>query len=163
MPAIRRKTISRFWRRRTFTRSHRLRGAQVIPGSPCVIGTTCTSPSGFDLIVETDIDPQNNNGVERVRYQLPAGTTTLLRGVASKALGMDPIAVTSATGMLPYVQNVMNNARPLRLRLCEPPIRPCFRAASRFLFFRTPATPAALTLTSNTTPNLDLAPWVGRR
>jgi prepilin-type N-terminal cleavage/methylation domain-containing protein len=80
------------------------------PGSPCIIGTTCTSPSGFDLIVETDIDPQNNNGVEWVRYQLPAGTTTLLRGVASKAVGMDPIAATSAAGMLPYVQNVMNNA-----------------------------------------------------
>ncbi len=80
------------------------------PGAPCIVATTCTTPSDFDLIVETDIDPQNNNGVEWVRYQLPAGTTTLLRGVVTKAVGMDPIAATSAAGMLPYVQNVMNNA-----------------------------------------------------
>jgi prepilin-type N-terminal cleavage/methylation domain-containing protein len=80
------------------------------PGAPCVIAATCTSPGDFDLIVETDIDPQNPNGVEWIRYQLPAGTTTLLRGVAQKAVGMDPIAATSAAGMLPYVTNVMNNA-----------------------------------------------------
>jgi len=79
------------------------------PAGPCIIGTTCASPGDFDLIVETDIDPQNNNGVEWVRYQLPAGTTTLLRGVVSKAAGMDPVAATSAV-MIPYVQNVMNNA-----------------------------------------------------
>src|SRR4029077_2288595 len=36
------------------------------PGTPCIIGVTCTSPGDFDLIVETDIDPQNNNGVEWV-------------------------------------------------------------------------------------------------
>jgi prepilin-type N-terminal cleavage/methylation domain-containing protein len=80
------------------------------PGAPCSIGATCTSPGDFDLIVETDIDPQANNGVEWIRYQLPVGTTTLLRGVAQKALGMDPVAATNAAGMLPYVTNVMNNA-----------------------------------------------------
>jgi prepilin-type N-terminal cleavage/methylation domain-containing protein len=79
------------------------------PGAPCIIATTCTSPGDFDLIVETDVDPQNNNGVEWVRYQLPAGSTLLLRGVVSKAVGMDPVAATS-TAMIPYVQNVMNNA-----------------------------------------------------
>lgn len=80
------------------------------PGTPCTIGVTCASPGDFDLIVETDIDPQNANGVEWVRYQLPAGTTTLVRGVASKAVG-DPVAATSAAGvMVPYVTNVMNNA-----------------------------------------------------
>ena len=47
---------------------------------------TCTTPGDFDLIMESDIDPQNNNGVEWIRYQLPAGTTTLLRGVAQKQL-----------------------------------------------------------------------------
>jgi prepilin-type N-terminal cleavage/methylation domain-containing protein len=79
------------------------------PATPCLMGTTCTSPGDFDLIVETDIDPQSNNGVEWVRYQLPAGTTTLLRGVASKALG-DPVAALPPSAMLPYVINVMNNA-----------------------------------------------------
>jgi prepilin-type N-terminal cleavage/methylation domain-containing protein len=79
------------------------------PATPCLIGATCTTPADFDLIVETDIDPQSNNGVEWVRYQLPAGTTTLLRGVASKALG-DPAAALPPSAMLPYVTNVMNNA-----------------------------------------------------
>jgi hypothetical protein len=46
--------------------------------------------------------------VQWVRYQLPAGTTTLMRGVADKA-AMDPVAAT-AGAMVPYIQNVMNNA-----------------------------------------------------
>lgn len=79
------------------------------PATSCLIGTTCVSPGDFDLIVETDIDPQSNNGVEWVRYQLPAGTTTLLRGVAPKALG-DPAAALPSSALLPYVTNVMNNA-----------------------------------------------------
>jgi prepilin-type N-terminal cleavage/methylation domain-containing protein len=79
------------------------------PGTPCLIGTTCASPGDFDLIIETDTDPENSNGVEWVRYQLPAGTTTLLRGVVPKALG-DPVAALPPSAMLPYVTNVMNNA-----------------------------------------------------
>jgi prepilin-type N-terminal cleavage/methylation domain-containing protein len=77
------------------------------PNAACVIGT-CASPGDFDLIVETDIDPQNNNGVEWVRYQLPAGSTTLLRGAVTKTNG-DPVTTTAAA-MSPYVVNVMNNA-----------------------------------------------------
>ena len=77
------------------------------PGAPCAIGG-CTSPGDFDLIVETDIDPLNDPQVSWVRYSLPAGTTTLLRGVVYKTAG-DPVAATTAAGMLPYVQNVMNN------------------------------------------------------
>lgn len=77
------------------------------PASPCTIGVGCTSPSGFDLIVETKYD---NTGVQWIRYQLPAGTTTLLRGVTPKVVGADPVTATNAAGvMLPYVQNVMNN------------------------------------------------------
>jgi prepilin-type N-terminal cleavage/methylation domain-containing protein len=83
----------------------------VYPGNPCIIGTTCASPNDFDLIVETNIDPQNSNVVQWVRYQLPAGSTTLLRGVVDKSLAADPVAATSAPEvMVPYVQNVMNNA-----------------------------------------------------
>jgi type II secretory pathway pseudopilin PulG len=74
----------------------------------CSVGVTCTTPTGFDLIVETDVDPQNNNGVEWVRYQLPAGTNTLLRGVIAKA-GTNPVTTTDPA-LLPYIQNVMNNA-----------------------------------------------------
>jgi len=79
------------------------------PATPgCLIGTagggTCVTPGDFDLIVEGDVD---GSGVEWIRYQLVG--TTLRRGVAQKA-GTDPVAATNAAGMLPYVQNVMNNA-----------------------------------------------------
>jgi prepilin-type N-terminal cleavage/methylation domain-containing protein len=78
------------------------------PSLPCLIGTNCASPQDFDLIIETSIDPVNNPNVQWVRYQLPAGTTTLLRGVTDKA-ALDPVAATAGS-MVPYVQNVMNNA-----------------------------------------------------
>jgi prepilin-type N-terminal cleavage/methylation domain-containing protein len=78
------------------------------PSSTCFIGTTCASPQGFDLIIETSIDPANNGNVQWIRYQLPAGTTTLMRGVTDKIAG-DPVAAT-AGAMVPYIQNVMNNA-----------------------------------------------------
>jgi prepilin-type N-terminal cleavage/methylation domain-containing protein len=71
-------------------------------------GGTCTTPTQFDLIVEEDYD---GTGVKWIRYQLPAGTTTLLRAVAPKTAGGDADASTSGAGvLLPYLQNVMNNA-----------------------------------------------------
>jgi prepilin-type N-terminal cleavage/methylation domain-containing protein len=91
------------------------------PGTPCQIGTagggTCTTatagdsaPGDFDLIVETNIDPQDlGSTVQWIRYQLQG--TTLYRGIVAKPAVGDPDAATSApTVMLPYVQNVMNNA-----------------------------------------------------
>ncbi len=78
------------------------------PAAPCTLGVSCASPGDFDLIVETQFD---NTGVQWIRYQLPAGTTTLLRGIVPKAVGVDPVTITSVGGvMLPYVQKVMNNA-----------------------------------------------------
>jgi len=67
------------------------------PNSPCAIGTTCSlTPSSYDMIIETDIDPDNHQGtVEWVRYQLNG--TTLYRGVVPKSSnpGADPEAITS--------------------------------------------------------------------
>jgi prepilin-type N-terminal cleavage/methylation domain-containing protein len=84
------------------------------PATPCLIGTagggTCTTPGDFDLITEGDVD---GTGVVWIHYQLPPGSTTLLRGVAPKA-GTDPVAAT-AGAMLPYVLNVMNNAPPAQI------------------------------------------------
>src|SRR5258708_9767111 len=85
-------------------------GPNYVAGTPCQIGTagggTCTSPGDFDLIVEGDVD---GSGVQWIRYQLQG--TTLFRGVTPKALNTEPVAATSAAGvMLPYVLNVMNNA-----------------------------------------------------
>jgi prepilin-type N-terminal cleavage/methylation domain-containing protein len=90
------------------------------PATPCQIGTagggTCTTgpggstPGDFDLIVETNINPQDpNSKVQWIRYQLQG--TTLFRGMVQKVVGGDPDAATSTPGvMAPYVQNVMNNA-----------------------------------------------------
>jgi prepilin-type N-terminal cleavage/methylation domain-containing protein len=77
------------------------------PNAACVVNATCVVPGPFDLVVETDIDPRSNNGVEWVRYRLNG--TTLERGVASKTVGGDPIAATNGV-MLPYIENVINNA-----------------------------------------------------
>jgi prepilin-type N-terminal cleavage/methylation domain-containing protein len=77
------------------------------PNAACMVNATCAVPGPFDLVIESDIDPQNNNGVEWVRYRLDG--TTLERGVASKVAGGDPLAATEGV-MLPYIENVMNNA-----------------------------------------------------
>ena len=81
------------------------------PGYPllpaCTIGGICVTPANFDLIVETNISPQTTNNVSWVRYQLQG--TTLCRGVVTRVPGNDPVATTNPV-MIPYIQNVMNNA-----------------------------------------------------
>ena len=87
-----------------------------LAGAPCTVGAGCTNPGPFDLIIETDLDPENNNGVEWVRYTLQG--TTLFRAVVSKVAGVSPTAATQAAGALvPYVENVMNNATPAQINL----------------------------------------------
>jgi prepilin-type N-terminal cleavage/methylation domain-containing protein len=91
------------------------------PSTFCQIGTagsgTCTTaiggdmaPGDFDIIIETNPNPQDSGGnVKWIRYQLQG--TTLMRSVADKTAGDDPDSDTSATGKLfPFVQNVVNNA-----------------------------------------------------
>jgi prepilin-type N-terminal cleavage/methylation domain-containing protein len=83
-------------------------------GSSCTIGGSCTTPGDFDMIIESNIDLEQdrangNEDVEWVRYQLPAGSTTLFRGVTQKNHWVDPDGATQAT-LVPLVQNVMNNA-----------------------------------------------------
>ncbi len=87
------------------------------PTTPCsvtldssgyVSGGTCTTPSSYDLILETDTDPQVSTAVQWIRYTLTG--TTLYRGVVTKTSGTDPATATSAAGvMTTYVENVMNN------------------------------------------------------
>jgi type II secretory pathway component PulJ len=72
--------------------------------SPCVIGSTCTSPGSFDLILEEN----QGSGVVWIRYKL--SNNILYRGVAAKTT-VDPITATGLNGVLvPYLENVMNNA-----------------------------------------------------
>jgi type II secretory pathway pseudopilin PulG len=85
------------------------------PNTPCSIGTagggTCVTPGDFDLIVETNIDPQRSDSVSWIHYLLQG--TTLMRGVAGKpnAPNADPVAGT-AQALVPFVENVVNAAPP---------------------------------------------------
>jgi prepilin-type N-terminal cleavage/methylation domain-containing protein len=100
------------------------------PGASCQIGiagggncTTATAndtaPGDFDLIVETNPNPQDSGSqVQWIRYQLQG--TILMRSVVGKAPGDDPDADTTAAGKLvPFVQNVVNNVCPSQLPTCQ--------------------------------------------
>lgn len=97
--------------------------------SPCFVGTggggTCQTPGDFDLIVESDFG--NGTGVNWIRYQLVGNT--LLRAVVPKSAGPDPVAATSAPGvMVPFLTNVMNTAvQPVFQYTCDTPSgeQPC--------------------------------------
>jgi prepilin-type N-terminal cleavage/methylation domain-containing protein len=91
--------------------------------TPCQIGTagggTCTtatagnsSPGDFDLIIETNPNPQTTT-VQWIRYQLQG--TTLMRGMVDKVSGGDPDATTSGANLAPFVQNVVNNSTPAQI------------------------------------------------
>src|SRR5260221_9840066 len=78
------------------------------PNTPCVIGS-CTSPAPFDLILEEDL----GNGVEWIRYKLVG--TVLYRAVVAKTKN-DPVTSTDDS-LVPYLENVMNNASATQIAL----------------------------------------------
>lgn len=84
---------------------------QGYPNTPCIIGTSCSTPNPFDVIIETDPNPtQPGHAVQWIRYKLDG--TTLYRGILPKdsSPSADPDGWTNGTDVLvPYVQNVMNN------------------------------------------------------
>ena len=71
------------------------------PATPCTVGSTCTVPGDYDLIVEADL----GNGVQWIRYSLVG--TTLKRGMAPKVPFADPVGSTDSS-LVPYLDNVMN-------------------------------------------------------
>jgi len=86
--------------------------------TPCQIGTggggTCNTPGDFDIIIETNPNPQDaTSQVQWIRYQLQG--TTLMRGMVPKDAS-DPAIATAAAGILaPFVQNVINNSTPAQI------------------------------------------------
>jgi prepilin-type N-terminal cleavage/methylation domain-containing protein len=78
-------------------------------GGSCTTATAGdTSPGDFDLIIETNPNPQDPlSTVQWIRYQLLG--TTLYRGMSPKVSGDDPDVDTS-TKLVPFVQNVINNS-----------------------------------------------------
>jgi prepilin-type N-terminal cleavage/methylation domain-containing protein len=83
-------------------------------GGNCTTATAGdTAPGDFDLIIETNPNPQDpsclpNCPVQWIRYQLQNTTPlpTLMRGVINKS-GGDP-DTTTAGALVPFVQNVVN-------------------------------------------------------
>jgi type II secretory pathway pseudopilin PulG len=78
------------------------------PATPCTVGATCTVPGEYDLIVEEDLG--NSQGVQWIRYSLQG--TTLMRGMTPKLPFKDPVGST-ASSLVPYLDNVMNGANSL--------------------------------------------------
>ena len=99
------------------------------PNAQCQIGTAgggnCTSasspgvPGDFDLIIETNPNPQDpgcfpNCQVQWIRYQLQG--TTLMRGAVFKSTPGDPdTSFAGAAAAVPFVQNVVNNSPNLQI------------------------------------------------
>jgi prepilin-type N-terminal cleavage/methylation domain-containing protein len=93
--------------------------------TPCAIGSTCSTPADFDLIVETTPNRQDPNcapnpcKVQWIRYQLQG--TTLSRAAVFKAASTDPATATSGN-FVPFVQNVVNSAsQPIFSYTCDTP------------------------------------------
>jgi len=81
------------------------------PAATCTMGGgTCGAfPSNFDIIVEENPDPSAPGAsVQWIRYQLPAGSHTLLRAMTPK-VNAAPGGQTNQV-LAPYLDGVMNNA-----------------------------------------------------
>lgn len=82
------------------------------PAATCTLtnGGTCGgAPGDYDIIVEEDPDPVAVGVVQWIRYQLPAGSHTLLRAAVNKGIPLTPGAQTQPQ-LVPYLDGVMNNA-----------------------------------------------------
>jgi hypothetical protein len=85
-----------------------------VPPTSCTVGVggSCGAvPGDYDLILETDFS--DGHGVQWIRYSLQG--TTLMRGVTPKVAWADPVASTSTGVLLPYLDNVMNVSKSLRV------------------------------------------------
>jgi hypothetical protein len=135
--------------------------------NPCTVGGSCTTPSQWDLIVETNPNPQDpscapNCPVQWIRYQLQG--TTLFRGVINKTAGDDPANDTSAAGVLvPFVLNVVNNVCPAQLPTCQTAYPGLFSGGAVPIFTyicdtpiqpQTPAPPCSNALADNSPANI---------
>src|SRR6267378_7517475 len=84
-------------------------------GGNCTTATAGdTAPGDFDLIIETNPNPQDPSclpscPVQWIRYQLQNTTPlpTLMRGVSPKVVGGNPDTSTAGT-LVPFVQNIVN-------------------------------------------------------
>lgn len=125
------------------------------PSPACAIGTTCTTPSQWDLIIETDIDPwskSSSNQVEWIRYKLDSGI--LYRSVNPKASGANPdVNAITAANLVPYVQNVVNDPSAAQLATLQAAYPTMFSSGPVPLFqYICESTPQPIDCTSTTPP-----------
>ena len=81
------------------------------PSVPCNMSGGCTTPEQWGMFIETNPTPQVPlSTVQFIRYKLVG--TTLYRGVFPKtgAAATDPYGSIPDSVLVPFVQNVMNNA-----------------------------------------------------
>ncbi len=89
------------------------------PPTPCVIGASCSTPGSYGMFLETNPTPQDPAGqVYFIRYKLDVGsngtTGTLYRGIYLKT-GQDPYDTYPDNQLVPFVQNVLNQASPAQI------------------------------------------------
>src|SRR3979490_2228840 len=83
--------------------------------TPCAIGFNCDPPSDYDIIIETNPNPQDPaSQVQWIRYKLDPVTSALMRGVADRRSAGEP-TLDTADKLAPLVQNVVNNASPAQI------------------------------------------------
>jgi type II secretory pathway pseudopilin PulG len=84
------------------------------PPTPCWIGNNCITPGPYGLFLE--VTPQIPGNVSFIRYTIMDGTTTLGRQVFPKLTSIvDPYNTYPDNLLVPFVQNVMNNASPAQI------------------------------------------------
>jgi prepilin-type N-terminal cleavage/methylation domain-containing protein len=82
------------------------------PNNPCLMSSgLCTTPERWGMFIETN-PSQAVHGMQYIRYKLNG--TTLYRGVIPKT-GLDPFSTINDNQLVPFVQNVMNNATPAQI------------------------------------------------
>ena len=135
-----------------------------VPNASCQIGTagggTCGTPGDYDVILESAIGGGAGNSVFWIRYQLIG--TTLFRGAVQKTAGADPVAATSAAGvMTPFLNNVMNNPSGAQLAAIKTDYPNMFRTSAPVPIFQymcdTPTGPVACPYAS---ANLSSPPYI---
>lgn len=104
----------------------------------CLVDTvtppgTCTLPNPWDLVIETDLDPERGDGIEWVRYNLVrTGTTsTLYRTVTTKEVGpaVSPVDDADEQSTVPFVEDIVQDPGaaisatnpPVFTYECDPP------------------------------------------
>jgi prepilin-type N-terminal cleavage/methylation domain-containing protein len=136
-------------------------GTAGYPTATCTMGAggSCgTLPGNYDIIVEENPDPANFT-VQWIRYQLPAGSHTLMRAMVPKSGAAPGGATSGPTVLVPYLDGVMNNASATEMAAIQqyyPNMFPGNVPVPIFTYYCAAATGTAPTLCGPTNSPLDI-------